>query len=173
MKWLRFSLRSMLVLVAIAALGSLGLRWYLDRPYARVERAMEAIWRDNPTAGIGFDGKLGILRALGVGRLSPDAAMAICDAELVVAVRIDCKSRNPAIPSLPEIRMPPPVTASGKTVESPTLTALRVGFGESITYAPPGEFGVGTRIISAQRIYDPKDTLGHAAMSVTVKQKQP
>lgn len=55
MKWLRFSLRSLLVLVALAALCSLGLRWYLDRPYARVERAMEAIWRDSPNASIFFD----------------------------------------------------------------------------------------------------------------------
>lgn len=173
MKWLRFSLRSLLLLVATAALGSLGLRWYLDRPYARVERAMEAIWRDNPTAGIGFDGKLGVLRALGVGRLSPEAALAICEAESVIAVRIDCASSNPAIPSQPEIRMPPPVSVSGQTIESPTLTALRVGFDESIGYAPPGEFGVGTEIITAERTYDPQDTLRHAAMSVTVKQKPP
>lgn len=156
MKWLRFSLRTMLLLVALAALGSLGLRLYLDRSYARVERAMDAMWRDSPTAGIAFDPTHGVIVAVGVGKLSPETAHAICDAELIKGAVIDCGSREPGIPGMPEIDVPRPVAQyRGGPVESPTLSALQAGF-ESVGWHPPSNFGAGTAGLNLESVYDPE-----------------
>ncbi len=138
MKWLRFSLRSLLVLVTLAAFGSLGLRWYLDRPYARVERAMEAIWRDSPNASIFFDQGTGELYVENAEKVSTETAKALVDAELVRIAQI---TSQPSYASF--------------AIDRAATNVIHSGAGyEHFAFAPPGVLGVGTEMIQCVREYD-------------------
>ncbi len=88
MTWRRFSLRTLLLLVFLAGLGALFARRFVDRPYERVQRAMAAIWRDWPQAEIYYN--QGQLFVKGAGRLSPEAARSLREAELIRQGQIHC-----------------------------------------------------------------------------------
>ncbi len=89
MGWLRFSLRSLLIATALAALGSLALRQFVDRPFERVEKVMTIIWRDSPQAEI-YYAPNGHFFVKGARRLSPEAARALREAELIIVGQVHC-----------------------------------------------------------------------------------
>lgn len=88
MTWPRFSLRTMLAVVVLAGLAALAARRFVDRPYERVQRAMAAIWQDCPQAKIYY--RDGQLLVTGAGRLSPAAARALREAELIGQGQVHC-----------------------------------------------------------------------------------